>query len=283
MEASPCKMESPSGLDYDSYNTEMFNRQINFQFPYCKAINTKAGLFVPKECKIQADWVCETNVGVDFSLQTEQTDLNGELITVEGELIKEPRLRIIERSPLLRFNKKTKRYDALWDKARDQELKLKGEAQSAIRYLLFFVGKDNRILHNLPIQLSLKGNCMFRFDTKLKEFIGHIYTTRTGKQLNVFLGNGDPTISWIMYHSVFCPKFVTEKVGDAQQSFACLAVSFLTCQKSDASDLYVDKEEGSATLDVYEKYRDWYIKQYRKNHDFSSFDDTKISTEAVDV
>lgn len=276
-------MESPCSLDYDSYDTEMFNRQINFQFPYCKAINVKAGLFIPNECKNQAGWLCETNVGVDFSLQTEQTDLNGDLISVEGELIKEPRIRIIERSPLLRFNKKTKRYDSLWNKSRDLELKLKGEAQSAIRYLLFFVGKDNKRLHNLPIQLSLKGNCMFRFDTKFKEFIAHIYTTRTGKQLNVFLGNGDPTISWIMYHSVFCPKFVSEKVGDKQQSFACLAVSFLTCQKSDASDLYVDKEEAASTMDIYEKHKNWYINQYRKIPEFNAFDDTKISTETVDV
>lgn len=264
-------------LDYDSFNSKMLNQPIVQTMPYCKAINTKAGLFIPNDCKEKAGWFSVQDVGIPYTMNTEQMDLKGEMVTVPGILIKAPKLVIIRRSPLLRYNKDLRRYDALYVYNRDLHAKERGEIQCARRYLVMFLDEEHKFFHTSPFQLTVKGNCMFKFDVNYKNFVCEMLSFKYGMTVTKFQEN--ESTAWIASHCIFCPELKSEKVGEKNQSFACITTSFKHSVNGD--DLFLTKEQGKIVFPFFKNLKEWYTKSFIKDLIFDN--ETKIISEVVDI
>jgi hypothetical protein len=269
-------------LDYDVFDQQMKSQPVMQTMPYCKAINNKAGLFIPNDCMEKAEWIGNSEIGVAHIMETEQLDINGEMIVVPGRLVKQPKMVIVRRSPFLRYNKDSRRYDAVWNKIRDTPARDRGEVQCALRYLVMFLNENNELLHMMPFQLSLKGHCMFKFDVKYKEFICHMMTLKSGKTVtSVYLEN--EANAWIASHCIFCPEFKSEKVGEKLQSFACITTTFTKSELADGSDLYLSRSQGEIVLPIFFNNKNWYTKSFKRDDASDNDEDTKIVSEVVDI
>lgn len=264
-------------LDYDSFNSKMLNQPIVQTMPYCKAINTKAGLFIPNDCKEKAGWFSLQDVGVPYTMNTEQIDLKGEIVVVPGILIKSPKLVIIRRSPLLRYNKELRRYDAQYNYNRDVHAKERGEIQCARRYLVMFLDEEHKFFHTSPFQLTVKGNCMYKFDVTFKNFICEMLSFKHGVTVTNFQEN--ESTAWVASHCIFCPEFKSEKVGEKNQSFACITTSFK--HSMNGEDLFLTKEQGKIVFPFFKNLKEWYTKSFIKDVAFDT--ETKIISEVVDI
>jgi penicillin-binding protein-related factor A (putative recombinase) len=91
-----------------------------------------------------------------------KTDKEG--VTIPGNIIHNPRMLILQRSLLLKVETKTGRIL----RARIAKESKKENTYMCVRkYFILFVDEDNKPLHEIPLQLTVKGCLQLEFDQQL--------------------------------------------------------------------------------------------------------------------
>ena len=274
----------------EAFEKELVDSRNNSTLPSCKSINEPvAGLFIANDSMNNAEWIeGKRDFGISHILRTKQIDpITKQFITVNGILVTAPKLLIIRSSPVLKVNSETNRTEGIWSRS-DAILKEEKKAYCVKRYLLFFLDDDLTFLHSKPIQLTAKGNFMFKFDSLWTEFILHMLRMAGQCKQNLFL-QGNEADAWFAALSIYCPKFESQVVGvPGKRSNACITVDYKKPDE-DYNELHFGKRaERSIILPIFQRERKWYERAFAKNAASSltssptDADEPKIVYEEVD-
>lgn len=168
-----------------------------------------------------------------------------QFIFIKGCLIENPRIIILQRSHLLKAEKKNGMLSIVrkWRKEDGQDKERK--CFCIRRYLILFLDEDNNPLHEVPLQLTAKGCFQFEFDKKLEEFrqlMLKAYNESTGKHAT--------NMNALWYGMcVFCPTLESEIRGRApNQSRACITTAFKKPTRADWESLCIGRRKDLANL-----------------------------------
>ena len=115
--------------------------------PSIKVLNDETKLWISDECAEICGWKLD---GIPHDIKTE----NG---VVSGSILYNPRMLIPQRSSPLKIEINTRRIVKVWT-SKDR----KDETYTCIRkYLILFVDQDNNPLHEIPVQLTVRGCFQF--------------------------------------------------------------------------------------------------------------------------
>lgn len=262
----------------------------NNKLPSVKAINTNfcgedtGGLWIAMENLDKVKWKKEcgkncTNSCTEHYINTAQhniktnsKDANGKRITVEGKGILNPRIIIVRRSRLLKFNYTNNQYEGLWVK--NDGLIMENNSKKyycQMKYAIVFVDENNYPLHDDYIQLSTKGTFMVDFDKNYLEFRKLFlisYEISTKKPL------GGKAIEQWYSMSVFVPTFGSRSVkssikgqgGDSVQCDACYVESFEKPTEFNWQTMCIGRtlNVNEQITHIYNQTEDWY-KRYTTN------------------
>jgi len=205
-----------------------------------KAINKPAGLWIAHDNQELVGWD-ESRWLEPGSLHNVETRevINdaGDFKMIPGVLIREPKLLIVGRSPLLAETKdKLKKIIGLWNNERD-----KSAGNKAVRmYQLIFLDANNQPYHLTPIQLKARGHFSISFEQVLilggkNLTVQKISYRKHCEQLYSELAGKRPEAKNDKWHSVwiFCPTFKSEMRGkdDATKSPACVTYGYKVSTK----------------------------------------------------
>jgi hypothetical protein len=184
-------------------------------YPFAQVLNEKhkseSGFFVSVENLGAADW----------QLPSEQqfhsaTWRSGE--QTQGILIPNPRLLVLAHSPLFMSERATGlnlgAYDSEYYRQHKQEVVLK------TKYLVYFVDEQNQLLHNLPMQLTMKGAAgatfgehLLKFRTELEKAFAVVHKKPLQRKSDRFHALG-----------VFCIETEPQLKGNEQKNWVCTII-----------------------------------------------------------
>jgi len=153
-------------------NTDLENEFLSSEFdvdgmsfPFAQVINEKkkseCGFFISLENLIAAEWKELESIEVHTTTWSTGNE-------TDGILIQKPRLIVLHQTPLLMFERQTGlligTYNARTYLSQKSALILK------TKYLVYFVDSSNSLLHELPLQLTMKGSAGASFGEHLRGF-----------------------------------------------------------------------------------------------------------------
>lgn len=187
--------------------------------PSIKVLNKAAAFFIADDNLAKVEWN-DRSVGVPHKLETSNLDEDERPIFIDGISITSPRLLVMDESPLLVRNKKTKKFIGLYDK---EEYNSVVEQPYRI-YQVVMLNCDGLPLHKDALQLTATGNFGVNFNTQLEQFREEcIFAYNKSKGLDT---NGKRVVRWHSFW-VFSPKLKPEKRGkEDASSFACITTGF---------------------------------------------------------
>lgn len=262
-------------------------RNINI-LPYCKFINTKAGVFIADDCMQSAEFIKPIN-GVAYQLETQTYNEKNEPLMVPGILCDRPRMIILRRTALLRYDKEKQKVDALWLKPRDDVLKPR--VQAIKKYLVMFVDEENKFLHKKPIQLTLKGYALLEFDKQYQNFcngdMNKFYRKQTLKKKFIKNIKEREEDDWSNALYVFTPEFRSERRGEAKKSMACITSGYSKINETNFQDFLLNESERDELAMIFKLNSEW-ARRYNSFYDTSTLEsvqseDIKINIQEIDV
>ena len=142
--------------------------------PSFKVLNDEAKLWISDQCVEMCKW--KQDHLIPHNIKTDDT-------VIPGNIILNPRMLILQRSLLLKFEAKTGRILRAWV-AKER----KDETYPRVRkYMTLFVDQDNNLLHEVSLHITAKGCFQFEFDQQLCEFrstINKAYNERATSMKN---------------------------------------------------------------------------------------------------
>lgn len=222
-----------------------------------------------KNCLDTCDFSCMKHLRsvIPHEVDTKRVE-KGVDIVIAGNVIVNPRMLIIGRSPLLKINEESGFTIGIWNKGDNQFKKSDGKNLYTCirRYFIIFLDENNLPLHNIeqPIQLTARGYFQLEFDKKYMFFRSNMvkaYNESTRKNAT------NMSDAW---HAmcIFAPKFKSEMRGPSKdkQSKACITNDYEKPTKDNWISLCVGKS-GDFTQQIYKIHcenREWWMKSIKK-------------------
>ena len=210
---SPTQSSSTSTTDRDEFDSEAFESD-RVSLPYLQMLNhqdpNQAGFF----------FTLENAEAVKFQPTEEWTQhtttfQNGE--TVEGYRSLIARFLILRQSKLLMFDRESGEFISEFRKSQyDRNLMV-----LKIRYLVYLVSKDKRLLHTSPLLLTTKGSFCGSFGETVKQF-RHDMSKAYGAATGAKRPRGDR----FMALSVLALQVQPELKGDKKKSWTCSVAGY---------------------------------------------------------
>lgn len=208
-----------------------FPESLSNRIPSCKSINEPvAGLYIARDNMEIAGWHEDyMQFGQEHFIKTDKEDVvTKSFITIQGRLFVKPKLLILRCSPSLKMDATTKYVTGLWNSREDAALKEQRLAYCVKRYLLFFLDDDYKKMHTRPIQLTAKGNFMFKFDVMFNEFCLFMFNLNDMPRQKLYLAkDGNDRDCFFASNFVFEPEFQSQIVGGAgKKANACITTGY---------------------------------------------------------
>lgn len=211
-------MQTQAAATFD-FDDEKFNAPPSQSLPWCQMINPRLSLHGVKPHGLAI--TVEKANAVGFKPDSNWQQVEYEFSTGENATLyitATPRLVIVRRGPLSLKDRETgARVGTLkdnYDAFTADKLKFK----TFTRHLVFFVGENKKLLHQLPLQLTLNGAAGASFGIAYCEF-------KQGQAVGGFISELEK--SYAQYrkqpvvpkgplfhaHGIFCPKIEAEEKG----------------------------------------------------------------------
>lgn len=239
-----------------------FPESTSTRIPSCKSINEPvAGLYIALDNMIIAGWnEEEMTMGEDYFIKTDKEDpITKKFVQIPGRLFTKPKLLILRCSPFLKMDAVTRFVTGIWNAKEDAYLKEQRLAFCVKRYLLFFLNDDYKKMHVKPIQLTARGNFMFKFDVMFNEFCMYMFNVKEMARQKLYLSrDGNDKDCFFASNFVFEPEFQSQIVGAAgKKSNACITVGY----KKDEIVFKADEQHKQDFISA----SGWYKAAYQRN------------------
>lgn len=179
-------------MDLDSYMKQCLESPVVDQRGWAKFIHQPAGLFLPTECSLTADWIGSFEENFEYVLGSSNK-------IIKGHLFKSPGICIVAESMWLRQSpycgggKNSKAILGTWDSKKHQGERSATGCTPVQKILIYFVDDQCKLLHRNPVQLTISGAFGTCFKNQYKNFCAemcgneHVVGTREVvlKHLNV--------------------------------------------------------------------------------------------------
>lgn len=192
---------------------------------------------------------------------------------VEGGLIINPRICIIRKTNMIKLNANTNRFEGIWKKGDGEKLDditKKKKYIFAFKFIMVFLDKQNKKLHETPIQLTARGVFAIEFSKQYELFkneFSKVYCTVTGKRSSRMCDE------WYA-RCIFSPIFEMKMVGrPGTQTNACVTTGFENPTENNWEKLCTrgDIETSKFILEQFSQYEEWNNKfSYKRQNNFSS-------------
>jgi hypothetical protein len=219
-----------------------------------------------KQCTEKCDFSCMEHLKgmIPHGIDTKKVDEEQNDIVIPGNVILNPRMLVIGRSPLLKLDQKSGYVVGEWVKGDGEKKTNTGDKMFACarRYFLIMVDEKNIPLHNVdqPIQLTARGYFQMEFDKQLMFFRTSMIRAYNESEKKCASNMND---AW---HSmcVFAPVFKSEMRGPSpdKQSKACVATKFEIPNKTNWLTLCVGRsgEFAQKVFKTHNEHKDWWKK-----------------------
>nr|UOX61020.1 MAG: hypothetical protein DiTV3a_F2ORF17 [Diabrotica toursvirus 3a] len=216
---------------HSEFNFDDEQHIVTNSIPCIKSINKKfcgvfdaAGLWISNESLVSSGWRkscssdCDDNCDQHY-VNTKEHNLDTQTGVVLGKGIISPRMCILRSTDLLKIHKG--KIEGVWNKGDGyykDEYGMK-KYTCAKRFLVLFVDKENKLLHEKAIQLTAKGNFQVNFSMQLDIFKKEFQSVYSNIKR---IPRGSMNELWNAM-CIFTPTFQSEIVGKPPfQSHACI-------------------------------------------------------------
>jgi Family of unknown function (DUF5895) len=200
--------------------------------PSIKVLNESASFFIASDNLDKVEWTDRT-VGETYRQKTGKVGEDDRPLYINGISIASPHVLVMDESPLLVRNKKTRKFIGIYD---SDEYNSTLEQPYRI-YQVVLLDNQNKPLHKDTLQLTATGNFSVNWNTQLEKFREECILA-----YNKSKGLVDKNKRVIKWHSfwVFSPKLKPEKRGkDDASSFACITTGFKRPNSETLADINI--------------------------------------------
>jgi Family of unknown function (DUF5895) len=207
-----------SSFDFDAPE----HQQKTLGTPSIKVLNESAAFFIADD-NLEKVSFADRTVGEAYKQKTSQIGEDDRPLYINGIAIANPRVLVLDESPLLVRNKKTRKFIGIYD----ADSYKPADEQAYRIYQVVLLDKDSKPLHEETLQLTATGHFGVNWNTQLEKFREECI-----QAYNKFKGFDDNNKRVIRWHSfwIFQPKMKPEKKGrdDTATSFACVTTGFIS-------------------------------------------------------
>lgn len=250
------------GFDFDA--PEHKKEQVGT--PSIKVLNELGAFFIADDNLDEIGWK-NRSVGEPYRQKTSKVGEDGRPLYIGGISITNPSLLIMDESPLLIRDKKSRKFLGVYDTDT-----YNSEFQQPYRiYQVVLVDNKNNPLHKGTLQLTAAGHFSVNWNTQLEKFRDEcILAYNTAK------GIEDKTKRIIRWHSfwVFTPKFKPEKKGKTPDtsSFACVTIGFKSPESGKLPEINIAKnplleEFTNSIADLQAVMQDIWLQRVKRSQD----------------
>lgn len=203
---------------------------------------------------------CEKNCTTHFEDIKKISLITKDGSEVSGGLIINPRICVVRQSKMIKLDANTRKFEGVWVKGDGEiidPISKKKKYIYARKYVLIFLDKKNKRLHEFSIQLTARGVFSVEFGKKYEEFkteFSKVYCSVTGTR------SSRMKPEWYA-RCIFAPTFEMKMVGrPGSQNNACVVTSFENPTENNWEKLCtrLDPDLGEHIVSEYINYTDWY-------------------------
>ncbi|KJH70301.1 DUF5895 domain-containing protein [Aliterella atlantica] len=257
-------MNLPTNFDFED---DKFNAPPSQVIPWCQIVNPRYDErdLLPYGLAIKLDNARTVGFTPDANWQQiEYAFSTGEIQDLY--ISKTPRLVIVRRGPLSLKNRETGEKIGTFKDNYDAFIADKLKFKTYTRHLIFIVGEDKKLLHKLPLQLTVNGASGTSFSKAYYDF------NRQNRELTGFVSELEKAYasyrnqpvaakgSLFHAHGIFCPTIEPEERGNAENTALVAATVDYGHPTADTLTQFLiasDSHESAIITQMFEEYKEF--------------------------